>query len=123
MLRKFGCLTLLLVISAACAHAADIAGKWKGSYVTPVGVINYVYDFKVNGNTLTGTATCAEQGTNPIQNGKINGDTLSFTEPGKLSGSSVVTKYTGKVVGPDKIKFSHQFADFPPDSFTITRMK
>jgi hypothetical protein len=123
VLRRFGYLAFLFVFSVVCAHAADINGKWKGSYVTPVGVINYTYNFKVDGKTLTGTATCAEQGTNPIQNGKIEGDTLSFTEPGKMSGSSVVTRYTGKVIGPDKIKFTHQFADFPPDNFNITRVK
>jgi len=121
MIRKIAFVLVLIAMGCLCAQAADISGKWKGSLVTPGGIKNYIYEFKVDGNVLTGTATLNGKPIQ-IQNGKINGDDISFTEPGEFNGAKVTVKYTGKVEG-DKIKFQRTFADFPPDSMTIKRLK
>jgi hypothetical protein len=60
------------------ATFADLNGKWTGTIRTPDGNdIQAVYNFKVNGDTLTGTAESPE-GVVTIDNGKVNGDNFSF---------------------------------------------
>lgn len=122
MIRKFGLVALLLALGTFVAHAADISGTWKGKFITPVGVNNYTYNFQVSGDALTGTTNSSDTGKSVVQNGKINGDTISFTEPSKYNGNAVTVKYTGKIMG-DSIKLTRTFADFPPDTFTIRRAK
>lgn len=121
MIRKVFLIVLTLAFGCLMANAADISGTWKGQFITPVGTIKYTYVFKVAGNTLTGTATSREQGTQPVQNGKIEGDKISFTEPGTFQGAPITSTYKGTIQG-DKIKLVHQFGDFPADTFTITRV-
>jgi hypothetical protein len=120
MIRKIGLVVLLLAMGCLCAHAADISGKWQGKFLTPVGINNYTYNFQVNGNALTGTTLSSVSGASVIQNGKIEGDTLSFTEPSQYNGNAITVTYTGKIIG-DKIKLTHTFGPFPPDTFTISR--
>src|SRR5215469_3443883 len=59
--------------------AADISGKWKAEFATPDGTqrVN-TFTFKVDGGKLTGTVAGSQDET-PIQNGKVNGDDISFT--------------------------------------------
>lgn len=68
------CGFLLLLI----ATFADLNGRWTCTIRTPDGEeIQAVYNFKVNGDTLTGTAESPE-GVVTIDNGKVNGDNFSF---------------------------------------------
>lgn len=72
-------LALVLVLSlAAAAFAADITGRWLGSVSTPNGDFDLVYNFTVAGETLNGALT-TPGGDIPLQDGKISGDSLSFT--------------------------------------------
>ncbi|RYU90475.1 glycoside hydrolase [Mucilaginibacter terrigena] len=81
MKRKFFTTALLsccLIICLAAVYA-DINGKWIGSINTPDGnAIQVSYDFKADGEKLTGTAT-SQMGEVPIENGKIKGDDFSFS--------------------------------------------
>lgn len=89
-------LTLALVMTAA---AADVTGKWSGSFAiigpdgTP-GESNPAYMvLKQTGNTLSGTAGQDESNQVPIQNPKIEGNKISGTvEPG--DGSTYVVMLT-----------------------------
>jgi len=57
---------------------ADLNGRWTGTIRTPEGnEIQAVYNFKVDGDTLTGTAESPE-GVVSIDNGKVSGDNFSF---------------------------------------------
>ena len=86
-------LVLLLTVTAA-AFAADITGRWLGRVSTPNGEIELVYNFTVDGETLTGALT-TQFGDLPLQDGKIQGETLSFT---MTFGENPVA-YTGVVRG------------------------
>lgn len=119
MIRKIALVVVLISLVCLCAQAADVSGKWKGSLVTPGGVKSYVYEFKVAGTALTGTATLNNVA-QPISNGKIEGDKISFSEPGELNGTKLTIKYTGTVQG-DKIVLQRAFGDFPPDKMTIKK--
>jgi hypothetical protein len=54
-------INVLLIVSVALlslvpAVAADISGKWESVITTPIGDMNYTFDFKVEGEKLTGKA-------------------------------------------------------------------
>jgi len=59
--------------------AADLNGKWVGQLSIPDGSsIDVTYNFKVDGNKLTGTGSSPAGDVN-IDNGKIDGDKFSFS--------------------------------------------
>lgn len=67
------CFSLLMVVVVA-----DLNGKWTGTIRTPDGnELQVVYNFKVSGDTLTGTAE-SPAGVVTIDNGKVTGDSFSF---------------------------------------------
>ena len=53
--------------------------------------------FKADGNKLTGETTSSMLGKSTIDNGKIDGDNLSFTINAKLQDNEVKISYQGKV--------------------------
>lgn len=56
----------------------NLNGRWQGTLKTPDGSsITVVYNFKVNGDTLTGTAQSPE-GMVTIDSGKVMGNTFTF---------------------------------------------
>jgi len=73
---------LFLFVFAAAAVGADISGQWTaephmggGGSEQPVET---TFTFEVDGETVTGTIS-SERGEFPIQDGKLAGDTLTFT--------------------------------------------
>jgi hypothetical protein len=102
-----------------------VAGKWKGEFDSPVGHQKYTYDFKVDGDKLTGKAVgIRDSGTNDvaITEGKINKDEISFVEPLKFDDNDIRIEYTGKVSG-DEIKFTRKVGDFGTEEFVAKRVK
>ena len=72
MVRKiYVCMILTLSIASLCS-AQDINGKWKGKMQGPNGDMEMVFNFKVNADTLNGTAE-SPMGELPISNGKVKG--------------------------------------------------
>jgi opacity protein-like surface antigen len=71
------CATLLAVLTGA-ALAADITGNWTGSMSMGDNQINLSYNFKQDGEKLTGTVT-GPGGDLPLNEGKVQGDKLSFS--------------------------------------------
>jgi len=105
MIRR-SLLTLTLVLGlAVSALAADLNGKWSGSVETPNGPLELTYEFKAEGETLSGTVTSA-MGSLPISNGKVTGDVLTWDvalDSGKITheakvnttGDEIAVKATG----------------------------
>lgn len=72
-------LSCALVVAMAAAIFADLNGKWKGVISTPDGnALDVTYNFKVDGEKLTGTAE-SPMGTINVENGKIKGDDFTFS--------------------------------------------
>ena len=99
------------ILVAALAGAilllgADPTGTWTGDQPGPNGN-SYAITFKLkaDGGKLTGTMG-GEQFEQPIQNGEIHGDDISFTVHLEF-GDGIDLKYTGKVAA-DKIDFKVQ---------------
>lgn len=82
----------LAVLSATLtfsAFANDLSGTWKAWFVGPIGqrpkmVSEMTFEFKVDGDKLTGMAHMASwPGDASITEGKVDGDRISFTVVGK----------------------------------------
>lgn len=102
-------LALLAILTFAfTALAADVTGKWTGEITTGRGPQPFNLELKQAGNTLTGAITGGRGGDIQISDGKVDGDTISFSTsaPGR-DGTPNVQKYTGKVSG-DTIEFTRE---------------
>ena len=64
-------------LAAFAAFVADVTGKWVGSVETPNGTLELTYDFKADGETLTGTVASA-MGSLPLNKGKVAGSVLTY---------------------------------------------
>jgi len=108
-------LLLAVVLFGFTASAADISGTWKGSAETPNGTVERTFVFKVDGSKLTGETTSNMFGKSVIEDGKIDGDNVSFTITVKVQDNEAKANYKGKVEG-DQIKFT---VDLPAFGSTI----
>jgi len=120
-LRKLALALLFVTLGAFTALAADLNGKWKGTVETPRGTQEITFDFHVDGAALSGKVT-TPRGESDIQDGKIDGDNLSFTQVVNFNGNEMKINYTGKVDG-DNIKFTRTVGDRPAVEFTAAREK
>ena len=99
----------LLAIFAAfaiTASAADISGNWKATAEGPNGSMERTFAFKQEGSKLTGETTSSFAGKSTIVDGKVEGDTVTFTITINLQGQEMKLNYKGKVVGGNEIKFT-----------------
>jgi hypothetical protein len=92
-------LLIALIVFSIAACAADIAGTWKGTAEGPNGTLERTFVFKVDGNKLTGETTSAMLGKSAINDGKIDGDTISFTITANMQGNELKLSYKGKITG------------------------
>ncbi|MBM3812363.1 MAG: hypothetical protein FJW20_12110 [Acidimicrobiia bacterium] len=94
----------ILAVIAVGAMAADISGKWEAQVPGRGGEPRATtFTFKVEGDKLTGTMSDGRGEAVAIENGKVSGDTISFsvtTQRGKRG-------YTGTVSGSE-IKFKRE---------------
>ena len=94
MKRKiFTTVALVCCIMVCFAIVADLAGKWTGTLKTPDGnEIPLTYNFKVDGDKLTGTAE-SPSGQVPIDSGKVSGNDFTF----KVTVDGADYRHTGKL--------------------------
>ena len=120
----------LLIVSVALlclvpALAADISGKWTTVITTGIGEMNYTFDFKVEGEKLTGKAVMS-MGSNSsesaITEGSVKGNEISFVETLKVQGQELRCDYKGKISG-DEIRGSRQVGSYGTEEFVAKRAK
>jgi hypothetical protein len=119
--RKFLVSTLTILVAGAIAFAADFSGTWTAAIDTQVGVQNYTYTFKVEGEKLTGKAK-SQFGESDITEGVVKGDDISFVENLNYEGMPLKITYKGKIAG-DEIKFTRNVADIADEPFVAKRSK
>ena len=93
--------TFLALVAFFClsiaAFAASADGKWTADVPGRGGnTMQTTFTFKTEGNTLTGTVA-TERGENPIQNGKVDGDNISFEQVLNFNGNERRLNYKGTV--------------------------
>jgi hypothetical protein len=118
---------LAALILAPLAVFADASGTWTATFDTQVGEQKYTFMFEVDGMTLTGTAKSSVAGAeNPevqLQQGKVEGDTITFVENLSYQGQTLAITYTGMMTSDDEIKFSREIAGVATEELVATRVK
>lgn len=99
---------LTLFVCTLAAWAADINGHWKATAEGPNGTMQRTFVLKVEGTKLTGETTSSFVGKSTIEDGKVEGDNLSFIIKAKFQDNEMTLSYKGKVVSKDEIKFTSQ---------------
>ncbi len=116
--------TLLLGL-AGSLRAANVNGRWKSEFQVQDSQMKYTYEFKADGDKLTGKCfrdRDGEKATNDVQEGKIKGDEITFVEIVKNQDQDLRIEYTGKVAG-DEIKFTRKVGDFGTTEIVAKREK
>ena len=87
--------------------APDLNGTWKATAEGPQGTMERTFVFKVDGTKLTGETTSSMLGKSTISDGKVEGDTFSFTITASIQGNDLKLSYKGKISG-DEIKVTSE---------------
>jgi hypothetical protein len=120
-MKKTVVLTIgILLVFALGVLAADISGKWTAQIPGRNGQARETtFTFKVSGDTVTGSMS-GRQNDTPIAEGKLSGDTLTFSISRDRGGETVKQTYTGKISG-NEIKFKREGGQGPATEFTAKR--
>ncbi len=89
--------------------AADIDGSWTASAEGPNGQVTREFHFKSEGSKLTGKTVSSFAGESVIENGKIDGDKVSFTIKMKLQDNEMTVNYTGTVKSATELRMAAEF--------------
>ncbi len=123
MIRKLILLVTVFALFAGLAVAADITGKWTAQVPGREGQMREMtFDLKAEGATLTGTVSGGQGGANPISEGKINGNEISFVVTVERNGNTMKQSYSGTLAG-DELKMKRQGRQGNPVEFTAKRAK
>ena len=96
----------------------SVDGTWNVTVKSPMGDQPSTLTLKAEGGTLTGTAS-AQGNTNPIANGKVDGDTVSWSNS-ITTPFPMTLEFSGKVEG-DTLNGSVKAGSFGSFPFTGTR--
>ena len=105
-------LGILFVLLTVPVYAADVDGTWTGSIDTPGGAFDVSFTFKAEGSTLTGTTTGFDGAPVKIENGKVDGNNISYTVTFDFGGMPFPISYKG-VVNGDQLKITGDAAGMP----------
>jgi hypothetical protein len=102
---RIALILILAMLLVPVVIAADVAGTWKGSMETPMGTMENIITFKLDGSTLTGTLK-TDFFESKLETIKLDGANISFEinmEFGKISYAGTVEGEQMKlnVTGPD----------------------
>lgn len=104
--RSTGIACSFVALLAISCSSAGINGKWVADLPGREGQTRQqTFNFKAEGNKLTGTVTGRQGAETPISDGEINGDDISFSVTQNVRGNEVKVVYKGKLAGKE-IKFT-----------------
>ena len=100
-------LLVLMAVLAFTASAADLTGNWKATLDMGGQSRERTFVFKQDGAKLTGETTSSMMGKSTITDGKVDGDTVTFTITANPGGQGdMKLTYKGKIVSATEIKFA-----------------
>ncbi len=115
----------VVLLCLAPALAADISGQWATVIKTAIGEMNYTFDFKVEGEKLTGKVMMSmgnDSSESPLMEGSVKGDEVSFVEMLKVQGQEIRCEYKGKISGSE-IQGSRKVGSYGTEEFVAKRAK
>jgi len=120
MKRRILWLAVTMLTLALALWAADVSGKWTAQVPGRSGNMREVtFTLTASGKTLTGTMS-GRNGDIQIADGKIDGDTISFSVTQDFGGNSVKQTFTGKATGGE-IKFKREGGQGEPIEFVAKK--
>jgi autotransporter translocation and assembly factor TamB len=116
-------LALLSCALAAVAFAAGVDGKWTFETQGRNGPQTSTINLKADGAALTGTIS-GRGGDTAIEDGKVDGNNISFSVTREMQGNKITIKYSGTVSGDElKLKFERPGQNGPtPVEVTAKRV-
>jgi len=115
--------TMVVFCSLVAIAAADPNGTWTGTFHTREGgAFEVTLNLKASGNNLAGTYGQGSQEDVNIENGKFNGDQVTFSITRHNGERTFKVNYTGKIEG-NTMKLGGQVEGSPralPET-TLTR--
>lgn len=119
-MRTLGLLLLALFVFTMPSLAQSVDGVWEGEVQGRNGMQAVTFNLKADGAKLTGKVS-TRRGDVDIEDGKIDGDQISFKTTLSFGGNTATMVYTGKVSG-DEIAFKRVIEEFDRTSeFTAKR--
>lgn len=112
---KTSLLTIFLVLFSAVLFASDFDGKWKTTIQTDMGEMSFTMDYKVDGETVSGTLS-SDMGDLPFSGGKVSGNQIEYTLD--IQGMKITHKGT---LDGDKINVKSS-GDYGESEFVLTRL-
>src|ERR1700682_3664347 len=120
MKRRILWLAITLLTCTLALWSADISGKWTAQVPGRNGQMREVtFTLTASGDSLTGTMS-GRNGDIPIADGKISGDTVSFSVTQDRGGNTVKQTFTGKATGGE-IKFKREGGQGEPIEFVAKK--
>jgi hypothetical protein len=110
---------LALLSFSYLAAAASVDGKWTAEVPGRNGNATNTFTFKSSGDKLEGTVT-TQRGENPISEGKIDGDKISFVQNLSTPNGDFKITYSGVVKG-DTIEFTREMGGRGSTNFTAKK--
>ena len=101
------CCVLVVCVLTTSLLAADATGVWKGEVKLPTGqALPFVARLKQDGAKISGKLDGIGGAADvEIKDGKIEGDTITFSGVRQIGGADVKFNYTAKMVDADTIDF------------------
>jgi len=108
MFRVFAvAFSISALASGAIAQGKDISGRWTATLERGTQSMTVKMDLKVSANNVTGTINVAPGVSAEIQNGKLEGEQLSFDVTAPEHGHTKEIHFTGDV-GDDGITLRNE---------------
>lgn len=118
----FLCAAMIIMMTPATMHAADVTGTWASSMQSPDGGggMQITFTFKQDGDKLTGSVDAGQGGAMEITNGKVDGNHFTFDVA--FNGMAIHHDCT---LDGDEIKMTTKSdsGDFPGMQMTLKRVK
>lgn len=113
---------MALMSLSIAAFAADVTGTWTAEVPGRGGnTATTTFTFKVDGSKLTGSVDGGRGGSQPISDGKVDGDNISFAQNLSFGGNDVTISYKGVVKG-NTIEMTREVAGRGgPSTFTAKK--
>ena len=126
--RTFLTCAVLLAILAGVAFAFDVSGNWSGTLSMGDNQLTLNYTFKQDGEKLTGTVQGPQGDPITLNDGKVQGEKLSFNITVPTQNGEMKIANEGTIKGDDEITLTSKMVGAPegaPDmpAMTLKRAK
>lgn len=115
---------MVVLLLSIPALASDITGNWAGTLSMGDNEITLTYSFKQDGDKVTGFVN-TPGGDLPLNDGKVDGDKLTFSVTFEMNGNKSKFLSTGAIKG-EEITLTTKVEngpDYPAPPMTLKKVK